>query len=187
MSGPPQGPPPGWYEDPSGDGGWRYWNGAAWTSRAPGYEAPSTGSLPTSGQPETSESGPQSPSAMPTRTQRSPEQTQGGFAALWESAGGVVTCTGCNACDVRGAGRPLPCMRLPLPEPTGAHHRARGSGGWVARHRRRLDRYGRVLRLRAADRGLRRLRNALGARRRGTGRVRLGPNRPGATTIVLRV
>ena len=116
MSGPPQGPPPDWYEDPSGDGGWRYWNGAAWTSRAAGYEAPSTGSLPTSGHPETGESGPQSPSAMPARTERSPEQAQGGFAALWESAGGVVTCTGCTATSgAPGALCPACGSRYPSP------------------------------------------------------------------------
>jgi hypothetical protein len=28
---PPSGVPPGWYPDPSGGGGLRYWNGSAWT------------------------------------------------------------------------------------------------------------------------------------------------------------
>jgi len=31
----PLAPPPGWYDDPSGQGGLRYWNGTEWTSRAP--------------------------------------------------------------------------------------------------------------------------------------------------------
>lgn len=28
---PPQGPPPGWYADPHGSGGQRWWDGTQWT------------------------------------------------------------------------------------------------------------------------------------------------------------
>jgi hypothetical protein len=48
----PQGPgqtPAGWYADPSGDGGQRYWDGAAWTEQVSGSpRGPTAGGAPAS-------------------------------------------------------------------------------------------------------------------------------------------
>lgn len=37
-----QQPPAGWYDDPAGSGGRRYWNGSAWTEQVQGVPTPNS-------------------------------------------------------------------------------------------------------------------------------------------------
>lgn len=73
----PSSVPAGWYADPGRSGGWRYWDGAAWTSHTAGVTNPQQATSPTSAPP------PATSGAMTSESPSVREGRRGSRRGVW--------------------------------------------------------------------------------------------------------